>query len=460
MEDSAFYAFNAPRDEDPKSMQEVIETLGLGKFQIILFIICGLATMADACEVNLLTFSTQLARDEWNLTAAESASIASVVFAGEFIGGFIWGPISDRFGRRRAFFYSLSTTVFLGLLSAASTGFLMLLGLRFLVGIGVAGIGVPFVILIEMVPKKWRSPMGLYIQGFWSIGSVYVATSAWLTAESLGWRWLTVLTSLPLLLALLCYPWLPESPRWLLDQGKLDQAQKIIDQIARVNGVTTSVKIMNVRKPVDNENTTTMSQCKRIFTSPLNKVTSMLFAIGLFFGFAYYGVVIFDHKVFSPVAGQKFDYQSIFFVSIFEVVGLLAADLLSKTIRSEKAQSLLFLVAGLGTVLLSLNLSTGWLVLLMGIGRGAVFGAQAIFWVVTPEHYPTLVRSTAYGLCYAVSRIGSFATPYWGNSSFSVTTIAIVYFSVDILAAIFSYCLPTSRKAIDEQQSNPNVLRA
>ena len=437
-------------------MNQVIETLGFGKFQALLFIVCGLATMADACEVNLLTFITTLTKDEWDLTSEQRSSIASAVFAGEFFGGFLWGPISDRYGRRRSYLFSLLSSALLGLASAASTGFFMLVSLRFLVGVGVAGISVPFDILIEMVPREWRSPMGLYVQGFWSLGSVYVASSAWLIVESLGWRWLTVLSSFPLLIALFCYPWLPESPRWLLDQGRVDEAQAVIDRIARVNGVALETRLIGEGKKQQNEESFT-KQCKSIFTtSSSSKLTCLLLVIWLFFGFSYYGVVIFDHKVFPPAKGQKFDYQSIFFVCIFELFGLIGANLLSKVIHDEKAQGLLFLVSGAGTILLSLNLSTGWLVLLMGIARGAVFGAQGILWVITPEHYPTLIRATAHGLCYASSRVGSFSTPYWGDSQYSILTITLVYFSVNIAAAILSFRLPV-QKAIDRDETRVNV---
>lgn len=428
------------------TMGQVIETLGFGKFQKQLFVVCGLGLMADACEVNLLTFITTLTQEEWSLNNEQRASIASAVFAGEFFGGFIWGPVSDRYGRRNAFLYSLAMSALLGLASAFSTSFLMLVSLRFLVGVGVAGTCVPFDILIEMIPKAWRSTTGLWIMSFWSIGSLYVAGSAWLIVESWGWRWLTALSSLPILVALFCYPWLPESPRWLMDQGRMEEAQQIIDRIARVNGVVGNVK---VRKEEKQDETPFTTQCKSMFTTtPLSKITYLMLPIWLLASFSYFGVIVFDHKVLPAIEGQKFDYQSIIFVCGFEVFGLIVANLLCKVVSDEKVQSLLFFISGVGTITLSLNLSIGWLVLLMGIARGAIFGAQAVLWVITPEHYPTLIRATAHGLCFISSRIGCFATPYWGDSHFSVLTITVVYFAANLFAAFLSYFLP-SQKAID-----------
>ena len=54
-------------------------------------------------EIHLLSFVSICAGNEWNLSNNEKASITSVVFAGELIGAYFWGPVADIFGRRRAF---------------------------------------------------------------------------------------------------------------------------------------------------------------------------------------------------------------------------------------------------------------------------------------------------------------------------------------------------------------------
>ena len=73
---------------------------------------------------------------------------------------------------------------------------------------------------------------------FWSIGGMLEAALAWRVMIAFGWRWQVGLTALPAGLMLLVYPCLPESPRWLLAQGREDDAQAVLDRIARWNRVT------------------------------------------------------------------------------------------------------------------------------------------------------------------------------------------------------------------------------
>jgi len=71
---------------------------------------------------------------------------------------------------------------------------------------------------------------------WWSVGTVLEAGLAWLILPTLGWRWLLVISALPLLLVLLGLLLLPESPRYLLSAGKADRALEILREIARENG--------------------------------------------------------------------------------------------------------------------------------------------------------------------------------------------------------------------------------
>lgn len=65
---------------------------------------------------------------------------------------------------------------------------------------------------------------------FWTLGSVIEASLAWSVLPSLGWRWLLVISALPLGVLLLAYPLLPESPRFLLGvQGNVVEARKVLE---------------------------------------------------------------------------------------------------------------------------------------------------------------------------------------------------------------------------------------
>ena len=77
---------------------DVLESLGFGTMQWRLFGVCGLAFMADAMEIMLLSFLSEQVRVEWCLSKTVSSTIASAVFAGELLGCMVLGGLADRFG--------------------------------------------------------------------------------------------------------------------------------------------------------------------------------------------------------------------------------------------------------------------------------------------------------------------------------------------------------------------------
>jgi hypothetical protein len=132
--------------------------------------------------------------------------------------------------------------------------------LRSVVGFGVGGVYVPFDLLAEFLPPSHRGRFLIYIEFFWTIGSLMVAGLAWLLLPTYGWRMLTYVTAIPatggpiysLILQLNCVQtiylilpvaslvsafYLPESPRWLVAQGRVQEAVDIVRQAAEVNGV-------------------------------------------------------------------------------------------------------------------------------------------------------------------------------------------------------------------------------
>lgn len=123
-----------------------------------------------------------------------------------------------------------------GIVSAFCESYASLIIFRAIVGFGVGGISVPFDLLAEYTPASHRGQYLMYIEYFWTLGSVFVAASAWIFLSAYDWRVLTLVTAVPVSIGLtwsICY--LPESPRWLLQQGRIEEAEKCIANIGVVN---------------------------------------------------------------------------------------------------------------------------------------------------------------------------------------------------------------------------------
>jgi MFS family permease len=95
---------------------------------------------------------------------------------------------------------------------------------------------VPFDILAEFTPAHLRGKALMGIEFFWTAGTVFVNGMAWAMLAQTSWRWLVGVCSAPVLLAMISFPWMPESPHWLLSVGRPKEAVQILRRAAALNG--------------------------------------------------------------------------------------------------------------------------------------------------------------------------------------------------------------------------------
>ena len=131
-------------DEDARSntitVDEAIERLGMGTFQLIVLTGAGLCFAADAMQVILLSFLSEVLRLEWNLNDDETAFITSILFIGAIFGTLTLGPLADRRGRKPVFLLAAAIISCFGTAVALATNYWALLANLFMVGWGVGGL--------------------------------------------------------------------------------------------------------------------------------------------------------------------------------------------------------------------------------------------------------------------------------------------------------------------------------
>jgi putative MFS transporter len=123
------------------SIDEAIERVGYGCFQIRVLVATGLCFAADAMEVLLLSFLAVALQALWNLTSQQTALLTSIVFLGQFLGTLTLGPLGDRIGRRPVFLMSTIIITVFGMATALCNTFGALVIVRMMVGFGVGRLG-------------------------------------------------------------------------------------------------------------------------------------------------------------------------------------------------------------------------------------------------------------------------------------------------------------------------------
>ncbi|XP_057384120.1 solute carrier family 22 member 1 isoform X2 [Balaenoptera acutorostrata] len=174
---------------------------------------------------------------EFNLVCDDSWKVdlfQSCVNVGFFLGSLGIGYIADRFGRKVCLLATTLISAILGVLTAVAPDYTSLLLFR--LGQGLVSKGswtAGYTLITEFVGLGYRRTVAILYQVAFTVGLVLLSGLAYAVPH---WRWLQLAVSLPTFLLLLCYWFVPESPRWLLSQKRNTQAVKIMDHIAQKNG--------------------------------------------------------------------------------------------------------------------------------------------------------------------------------------------------------------------------------
>ncbi len=233
-------------DQVVLTVDDAIDNIGFGPFQLVMTLFCGLLMIADAMEIMFLPIITPKVRCQWNLSLVEEATISSVTLFGAFLGGPFWSVLFDKIGAKKGLFIVDLVILIFDILSALQIspgdaklpGYPWLLITRFGVGFGAGSVLQFITYYIELLPLKDRG-VGVFVMWtWWAVGIICGAVLAVLVigVGGLEWHWYVGLSSFPSLLALFMFPLVPESARFLLKKGKDNEVQKVILHMARYNG--------------------------------------------------------------------------------------------------------------------------------------------------------------------------------------------------------------------------------
>ena len=202
----------------------------------------GITWVLDGLEVTLAgaVAGALKASPSLHLSEAQVGATASAYLLGAVLGALYFGWLTDRLGRRRLFFVTLGLYLSATLASALSTDFAAFALFRFLTGAGIGGEYAAINSAIqELIPARFRGRTDLAINGSFWLGASFGAlgTTVLLVPGRLppdvGWRLAFGIGAVLGLAVLLMRRFLPESPRWLITHGRVDEAERVVAQIER-----------------------------------------------------------------------------------------------------------------------------------------------------------------------------------------------------------------------------------
>ncbi|KAM3939566.1 synaptic vesicle glycoprotein 2C [Leptodactylus fuscus] len=239
----------ADEEELAQQYELIIQECGHGRFQWTLFFVLGMALMADGVEVFVVGFVLPSAETDMCIPDSGSGWLGSIVYLGMMAGAFFWGGLADKVGRKQSLLICMSVNGFFAFLSSFVQGYGLFLLCRLLSGFGIGGaLPTAFSYFSEVLAREKRGEHLSWLCMFWMIGGIYASAMAWAIIPHYGWsfsmgsayqfhswRVFVIVCALPCVSAVVALTFMPESPRFLLEVGKHDEAWMILKQIHDTN---------------------------------------------------------------------------------------------------------------------------------------------------------------------------------------------------------------------------------
>jgi MFS family permease len=200
----------------------------------------GITWLLDGLEVTLVGAVASVLGypDTLHLSEAQIGASVSAYLGGAVIGALVFGRLTDQLGRKKLFFVTLGVYLSASFLTAFSTGFWMFVVFRAITGAGIGGeYSAINAAIDELLPARVRGRADLAINGTYWLGAALGALGTLVLLDTsvlprwLGWRVCFGLGALLGLVILFTRRHLPESPRWLLMHGRVDEAQVVVGGI-------------------------------------------------------------------------------------------------------------------------------------------------------------------------------------------------------------------------------------
>lgn len=449
-------------EEEEDWVDKQIESLGFGVYQRRLLVLSAGLWMSDSMEVSLLSFLYQCVGASMSLTKVEAASIVSIVFAGELLGALVAGPLGDACGRKPVSIAASFLVAFAGLATAASWNLSSFIAFRFLVGVGVGGLAVPFDLMAEFLPASTRGENLTLLEFAWAGGAMYATLACYLTQSRWSWRALVLACSFPFFIVFAgVLLFLDESPRWLAAHGKDQRAKKVLERVAKVNRKEEVIEEGEVRLARASSSSSRPSiaescndvrrQLVRLFSRHLRRTTILVWIVWLGFGLVFYGVSLLTTRLFARRNDGgfecKFRYGFIFTITTAQVAGIIALLLLLNRLGRVGSQSYSYVATALSLAPIAFFAERPGLPHLacLYLALGAQMMASSASWVHITELYPTDVRSSAHSIALTVSRLSAFSASYVVDSTLSLFAVLAILSAASLAAAGAAAALPETK---------------
>uniref|UniRef100_A0A8C3TSA2 Major facilitator superfamily (MFS) profile domain-containing protein n=1 Tax=Catharus ustulatus TaxID=91951 RepID=A0A8C3TSA2_CATUS len=411
----------------------------LGDFGLFQKLLCSMYSPVDWDLDSILAYGlndTQKCSNGWVYPSAQPPSLLtefdlvcdravlndvsqSIYMAGVLVGALLFGMLSDRIGRRPVFLICMLIQGVVGLGTAFVPHFYVFMAFRFVVGAAVSGIMITVVPLAtEWVGVSYRPKAVLIAHTAFALGQMMLSG---LSYGIRNWRLLEIAGSAPMF-ALFFYIWvLPESARWLVTKGRIEEAKKLLQKAAATNKRSLSPELLEQVLGIHPSLTPATISHRTVKDS-----------------IVYYGLSLSVTDFGLDIYLTQLAFGAVEFPARISCIFLL------EWFGRKKVQAGLLLVSGVLCLII-----TGIpevITVLAVIGKFTSTAAFSTSYVYAAEVFPTIVRQTGVGLCSTMARVAGILAPLIIPLDKYHRAIPMAIFgSIPVVVALLCILLPETR---------------
>jgi putative MFS transporter len=401
---------------------------------------------------------TQLS-PQFDLNSTWQGLLGAAALAGIFLGSLVFGRVTDRVGRQTMYVADLALFVVGSGLQFFAAEAWQLLVLRLVMGIAIgADYAIGAALLAEFLPRRQRGRLLASLNAVWTVGYV-VALATGNLMTGLGdeaWRWMLASSALPALLVLLMRFGTPESPRWLVSRGRVDEARAVVEEHLGADvDVDELVAVAESREH---------ASWTRLFAPELRRRTAFA---GLFWFcqvVPYFALFTFVPIIFEALGvGDSFGPEFVLelFLLAGAVVGVVVMDRLPR--RGFLIWSFAALTVALGVLGVWPDAPGGVAVACFAAFAFVVSAAGNLETVYPSELFPTELRASGVGVAAATSRIGAaigtFLLPL-GLDHLGVSATILVAAAVLLMGLCLSVAWAPETRALTLREATRGIAAA
>lgn len=330
-----------------------------------------------------------ICEDSWKVWFSKS-----MFFVGVLCGAGIFGYFSDKYGRRKMLYLATGIAGVFTLLSSLAPSYWYYCVFNLLIGVGFGGEGLAaFVLMTELIGPAWRGKAGIATQFLFALGECLIALLAFLIHP---WRQLTMAVAILTFSFFFTWPSVPESPKWLLVNGRKGEASSVLAALASANRTKLPEAPLT---DLSGMSSTEKAMSDVVMHPKLRRWLMVTLYTWCVVSCIYYGISLGLDSLPGSI------YMKFFLTSLVEFPSYIFIIFLIDKVGRKPIYLWGFVVGSIACMLVTIMPDGGQLLLAM-VGKFAVAGVFNLAFLYTTEMFPTIVRNAALGACSLAGRIG------------------------------------------------------